>query len=49
MSGGIGHICITMGIAEAIAITTIVTANIFAISSAFSRKSGLHDRIAART
>jgi hypothetical protein len=30
--------CITMGIAEAIAITTIVTANSFAISSAFGRK-----------
>ena len=27
-----GHMCITMGIAEAIAITMIVTANIFAIS-----------------
>jgi len=41
--------CITMGIAEAIAITTIVTANIFPISSAFDRKyPGLHDRIAAR-
>jgi hypothetical protein len=38
MSGGIGHMCITMGIAEAIAITTIVTANIFPISSAFGRK-----------
>src|ERR1700676_5466042 len=32
MSCGIGHMCITMGIAEAIAITTIVTASIFAIS-----------------
>jgi hypothetical protein len=28
-----GHMCITMGIAEAIAITTMITANIFAISS----------------
>jgi hypothetical protein len=27
-----GHMCITMGIAEAIAIKMIVTANIFAIS-----------------
>ena len=27
MSGGIGHMCITMGIAEAIAITMMVTAN----------------------
>src|SRR5579863_1678960 len=31
MSCGIGHMCITMGIAEAIAITTIVTASNFAI------------------
>jgi len=32
MSCGMGHMCITMGIAEAIAITMMVTANIFAIS-----------------
>src|SRR5271167_3132344 len=32
ISGGIGHMCMTMGIAEAIAITTMVTASIFAIS-----------------
>src|SRR5580658_8973814 len=32
MSCGIGHMCITIGIAEAIAIRMIVTANIFAIS-----------------
>jgi hypothetical protein len=28
-----GHMCITMGIADAIAITMIVTANIFATSA----------------
>jgi hypothetical protein len=33
MSCGIGHQCITIGIAEAIAIKTMTTANIFAISS----------------
>ena len=32
MSCGIGHMCITMGTAEAIAITMIVTASNFAIS-----------------
>src|SRR5258706_8847130 len=31
MSCGMGHMCITMGIAEAIAIRMIVTANTFAI------------------
>src|ERR1700691_1786174 len=33
MSCGMGHMCITMGIADAIAITMIVTANIFATSA----------------
>jgi hypothetical protein len=32
MSGGIGHVFITIGIAEPIAIKMMVTANIFAIS-----------------
>ena len=32
MSWGIGHQCMTMGIAEAIAIKTMITANVFAIS-----------------
>src|SRR5580704_19154792 len=33
MSCGMGHMCITMGIAEAIAITTMISAKLFAISS----------------
>src|SRR5258706_2446665 len=43
MSCGIGHMCITMGIAEAIAIRIIVTANTFAIVVLPSRRvwSGL--------
>jgi hypothetical protein len=33
MSSGIGHMCKAMGIAEPIAINTMVTANIFAMFS----------------
>jgi len=41
MSSGMGHMCIAMGIAEAIAISTMVTAKSFAISPAFGlRPSG---------
>jgi len=47
MSCGMGHMCITMGIAEAIAITMMVTANIFAISPAFGRSNPAYCRIAA--
>src|SRR5580658_8494027 len=39
ISCGIGHMCITIGIADAIAITTIVTANIFAMSARLKPES----------
>src|SRR5579862_1012737 len=40
ISGGMGHMCITMGTAEAIAITTMVTAKSFAIFPPLPVESG---------